>query len=138
MWRKIGLLGAALAMFAIAGGHWAVLQTVAWAGMLADYTRESGSLAVGVEQTFDGEHPCELCKEIAVAKGRETSRPEPSSPTAGQKFKAGKSKSEGVLAENGFQLRLTVGRLRWFAPSGGVLSTRREAPPVPPPRSFVA
>ena len=136
MLRKAGLLGAALAMFAIAGGHWAVLQSVAWAGMLADYTRASGSWLTGVEQTFDGEHPCSLCREIAVAKGQEKSRPEPSSPVANQKFKAGKT--DGVLAENGFQPRLAVGSVRWFASAFVVPIPCGEPPPVPPPRSRAA
>ena len=136
MLRKAGLLCAALAMFSIAGGHWAVLQSVAWAGMLADYTRASGSLLTGVEQTFDGEHPCALCREIAVAKGREQPRPESSSPAAGQKFKAGKT--EGILVENGFQPRLTFGPVRWFEPAFVVPTPRGQAPPVPPPRSRVA
>ncbi len=69
--RKLGLVFAALALFSIAGGQWAVLQTVAWAGMLHDYTQRSGSFTAAVEQTFDGEHPCELCREIAFAKAKE-------------------------------------------------------------------
>ena len=69
--RKLGLVFAALALFSIAGGHWAVLQSVAWAEMLHDYTQRTGSIAVAVEQTFDGQHPCELCQQIQVAKAKE-------------------------------------------------------------------
>ena len=49
------------------GVHWALLQTVAWAGMVVNYSRE-GSLAEAISQTFDGKHPCSLCK--AIRKGR--------------------------------------------------------------------
>lgn len=49
------------------GGHWAVLQTVAWAGMIVEYTRSYG-LESGVEKTFDGDHPCHMC--VKVEKGR--------------------------------------------------------------------
>lgn len=49
------------------GAHWAVLQTVAWSTMLAgNLCTESVSQAVA--KTFDGEHPCPLCKAIAAAK----------------------------------------------------------------------
>jgi len=46
------------------GLHWAALQSVAWAGMLLSYSH-SGSIASAVEKTFDGKHPCPLCKTIA-------------------------------------------------------------------------
>jgi len=49
------------------GLHWAVLQTVAWTGMLVAYSAEAG-LREGVSRTFDGQHPCPLCK--AIQKGR--------------------------------------------------------------------
>lgn len=37
-----------------------LLQEVAWMRMLATYTQERG-LKRGVVETFDGNHPCELC-----------------------------------------------------------------------------
>ena len=111
-------------MFAIAGGPWAVWQTVAWSQMLADYTRASGSMWTGVAQTFDGEHPCALCREIASAKAKEKSPPGPpsSSPAAGQKLLGGK----------------TVGRARWLAFVPVVPESGGERPPVPPPRARAA
>lgn len=39
----------------------------AWGKMIVDYSAENG-LVEGVKQTFDGEHPCELCNSIATAK----------------------------------------------------------------------
>ena len=50
------------------GGHWGVLQVVAWANMLRTYTQEKG-LVEGVKDTFDGEQPCPLCQHID--KGRQ-------------------------------------------------------------------
>jgi len=49
------------------GLHWAVLQTVAWTGMIVSYSR-GASLREAVSKTFDGQHPCCLCK--AIQKGR--------------------------------------------------------------------
>lgn len=52
------------------GAHWALLQSLAWSGMLLSYTQEAG-FARGVSMTFDGDHPCKLCKAIAAAKAPE-------------------------------------------------------------------
>jgi len=49
------------------GLHWALLQTVAWTGMLISYSRDA-SFKEAVGKTFDGKHPCPLCK--AIKKGR--------------------------------------------------------------------
>jgi hypothetical protein len=73
--RILGHAVAALAMFFVAGGHWGALQTVAWAGMLWDYTQADGSLLSGVKKTFDGEHPCTMCVSIKTAKQKERTSP---------------------------------------------------------------
>jgi len=49
------------------GGQWALLQSAAWMGMLIDFSRNS-TVAEAVCKTFDGEHPCPLCKAIAAGK----------------------------------------------------------------------
>lgn len=54
----------------LVGGHWAMLQVVAWAGMLRSYTQEKG-LIEGVRETFDGEHPCPMCCHLAEAREKE-------------------------------------------------------------------
>jgi hypothetical protein len=50
------------------GLHWMLLQSVAWAGMIANYSR-SATIQEAVVKTFDGDHPCKLCK--IVREGRE-------------------------------------------------------------------
>ena len=60
----------AVALFGIVGGHWAVLQSVAWAQMVHDYSSQ-GSLQSAVEKTFSGKYPCSLCKKIALEKQKE-------------------------------------------------------------------
>lgn len=55
------------------GGQWMVLQTAAWAGMFLKYSKE-GPISVAISKTFDGHHPCNLCK--AVEEGsKESSKP---------------------------------------------------------------
>ncbi len=58
------------AMFCALGGHWLVLQTVAWGGMIVDYSRSAG-FSVAVGRTFDGQHPCQMCKSIEKTRQTE-------------------------------------------------------------------
>ncbi len=52
------------------GLHWMALQTVAWTTMLAaNLSCENFSTAVS--NTFDGKHPCCMCKAIAAGKKSE-------------------------------------------------------------------
>ena len=74
MLRRLGTLLVCLAMFSIAGGHWAVLQSIAWAGMVQDYARADG-LVVAVQKTFSGQYPCALCKKVAEARQQEQTKP---------------------------------------------------------------
>ncbi|HEX5399204.1 MAG TPA: hypothetical protein VFY06_09165 [Verrucomicrobiae bacterium] len=68
---RFGKFLTVLTLAATLGLHWALLQSVAWTTMLADNLC-SHSLSVSVERTFDGKHPCPLCKAIAAGKKSET------------------------------------------------------------------
>ena len=52
------------------GLHWAVLQTVAWTGMMFSYSRQA-SFTQAVSKTFDGKHPCCLCTAIQKSRAEE-------------------------------------------------------------------
>lgn len=56
-----------LALCITANLHLPVLQVVAWAGMLVNYSRDNG-LAEAAEMTFDGDHPCPMCCAIEKAQ----------------------------------------------------------------------
>ena len=45
------------------GLHWTVLQSAAWVGMVVAYSKNA-SLGEALEKTFDGAHPCPLCKIV--------------------------------------------------------------------------
>src|SRR5437867_4285298 len=60
----------ALALASSIGLHWAFLQAVAWAGMVISYSQDA-PLTEAVVKTFDGQHPCKLCKQIAKGKRSE-------------------------------------------------------------------
>src|ERR1700751_554974 len=70
MRSRFGIFFGALALLQILGGHWALLQTSAWVGMIVQYSQRDG-LKAGLAQAFDGEHPCSVCKAIQNGKKQE-------------------------------------------------------------------
>ena len=64
MARRLAILLCSLAVFQILGGPLAALQTIAWVRMAVSYSRDGG-VEAGIAKTFDGQHMCSLCKEIA-------------------------------------------------------------------------
>lgn len=57
-----------LVLSAALGLHWSLLQSIAWTGMLFEFAADS-PVSEALERTFDGKHPCRLCK--LVREGRE-------------------------------------------------------------------
>ena len=114
-----------LAAVQILGGHWAVLQSVAWVKMLVDYS-QSESVAVALGKTFDGAHPCDLCKIVSLGRAAEEQ-----SPLAKDVLKF---KFDAVLAPTAGLLPPASAPCRYFAvassPGDAFFST-----PVPPPRA---
>ena len=55
----IGLVGISL------GFQWTLLQSVAWTVMVLDRSAEMGWVQA-LETTFDGQHPCALCKVVTT------------------------------------------------------------------------
>ncbi len=72
--RYLRILVAVLGCLHLCGGHWGALQVVAWARMIVDYSAQDG-LVSGAAKTFDGAHPCCLCKAIAEGKKQEGNDP---------------------------------------------------------------
>lgn len=59
-----------VAILMATGTHWLAFQSFAWTTMLAE-NLQSSSLSSAIQRTFDGKHPCCLCKEIAKDKQSE-------------------------------------------------------------------
>jgi len=59
-----------LALVVVTGGHWVLLQSAAWVGMTVSYA-QSDSFEVALKKTFDGKHPCNLCKFVKHGKASE-------------------------------------------------------------------
>jgi hypothetical protein len=123
---RIHQLLAIICALHVSGVHWLALQTVAWTGMLVTRT-QMASITEAVSSTFDGDHPCPLCRAVEEAQ-RQQSKDEPV-PLLEQ---LGKVNFVGPLATalpaptvHGFQFPalIQVGELR------------SESPPTPPPLS---
>lgn len=113
-------------MLAATGAHWGALQAVAWTTMLADNLR-NGSFADAVSKTFDGRHPCPLCKQIA-AERKADQKKEFSAPAKRLEFPPVRA-NPVLIAPLRFCL---VPQTETF-----VCSIPQE-PPTPPPRGFFA
>ena len=129
--RILAFLASLAALTVIGGGHWAALQTAAWARMVVSYTRDSGSLRVGLTQTFDGAHPCKLCRQISVGieKEQQDERQKP-----GQTARAGKTNLIAVLPAV-FSAPFIRRGEPVVRPADSLEGCMADAPPVPPPRT---
>jgi len=106
------------------GLHWWFFQSVAWVGMVMSYSQEA-PLTEALVKTFDGKHPCSLCKEIA--RGKQSEKKSESAP-AGKKFVFLFQGAGFVFAapSHGWETR-------W--PDSSMCSLAR-VPPVPPPKQL--
>lgn len=124
MFLRCGKCLVIAALVLMTGAHWAALQTVAWTTMLANNLR-THSMTEAMADTFDGRHPCCLCKAIAAAK------------KSGQK-------SEAVSPALKMEFPPAVGKAILFPPSQFELLPLQNTfansvfskPPLPPPRSL--
>jgi len=126
MLRRLGYPLIFLAMFSIAGGHWAVLQSVAWAGMVVEYSKAS-TVGAALVKTFSGEAPCDMCRTIETGKQQE--RQLPMNVKADKKF-------DGFLAREPMGApRPPEGRFSYPRAAGAIVLVRASAPPSPVPRT---
>ncbi|HUJ11477.1 MAG TPA: hypothetical protein VL171_15800 [Verrucomicrobiae bacterium] len=107
------------------GLHWALLQSVAWVGMVASYSRNA-SFTEAVSNTFDGKHPCPLCKMIQKARADERQQDQK------QKIKPFSKMEMGLLCQNTLGLPKAPYELIFCCDMSARLRTLQ--PPKPPPR----
>jgi hypothetical protein len=103
-----------------------VVQSVAWTTMLAENLLHE-SPATALERTFDGKHPCRICKAIAARKkdGRKNELP-------------GKSRRLEYPA-NRVEIGFRGPPVQAFPEvADQQAEARLPAPPCPPPRHFRA
>ena len=126
MFSRVAKFLVVAALVATTGAHWAALQTVAWTTMLASNLR-SDSFSEAVTKTFDGEHPCCLCKAIKAGKQSE------------QKSTAVASVLKMEFPPTAERMLLVSPAAFEFLPLQDSFADSFISPPLlPPPRSFFA
>jgi hypothetical protein len=122
MLTRLSRLVLVVTLAASIGLHWAFLQSIAWVGMVVSYA-ETSTLKEALAKTFDGKHPCSLCKEIEQGKRSEK---QPARQIEGKKLDFIGNRQDFVFADpTSFHL----------LPSFDASAVSRPArPPVPPPR----
>jgi hypothetical protein len=123
--KRLGRALTVLALLCAIGAHWLVFQSFAWTTMLAGNLRH-GSLSQAVERTFNGEHPCALCKQISRSKQAEKKT----------EFNPELKKFEFSFTSNIF-IFLPPSQFYEARVPGTEFYTLTHAPPVPPPRRFL-
>lgn len=102
-----------------------LLQSVAWVGMMIEYSRD-GSIALAARKTFDGNHPCCLCKAIAAGKKSQQKK----------EYSLQLQKLEFPLLRENIAIHAPA-RIQSFAPILLPRSAFAREPLTPPPRASV-
>jgi hypothetical protein len=112
----------AVALAGSIGLHWAFLQSVAWTTMLVG-DLGTFSFSEAVQRTFDGKHPCSLCRAVAQGK-RSEKKPDV----------LDLKKFEGIAQSVAIALPSPPSFAR-VVPVSSDLQPLAHAPPTPPPRA---
>ena len=103
-----------------------VVQSVAWGLMLVEYSRTT-TFTAAVEMTFDGEHPCRLCREVQKQQHEgEQKHQTPSAPRDLVLYHVAGSASTRPAE--------TFRQPQARSHEAALLVIRTQRPPVPPPR----
>ena len=122
---RLSKLLVVLSLISSIGLQWSLLQSVAWIGMIVDYSRDA-SIGKALEKTFDGQHPCCLCKMIQ--KGRDAEKKQDQ-----QQTKSSLKLNLGLVWQT---ITFNFASNRQPIPSTDSHALPwREAPPKPRPRS---
>jgi len=111
-----------IAVLAASGAHWGVLQSIAWTKMLAA-NLSAGSFTEAVQKTFDGKHPCCLCKAIAAGKKSEQKK----------EFTVPLQKFEFPPVGENLVLVVPV-KFHRLPLTDTIADSLKQQPPTPPPR----
>ena len=106
------------------GLHWALLQSAAWVGMVVSYS-QTAPLNEALAMTFDGKHPCNLCKFVRDGH-RSEHKKETQKPVVQLDVLLDASRIVicPPLVEPAFRASLRI------------MDSRADSPPIPPPRSL--
>ena len=107
------------------GLHWIALQSLAWTTMVIDYSKRA-PLCQAIAQTFDGAHPCSLCR--VVSKGNNSEKNED--------LRSATPKIDMICATLANRIECPFVPFE-YAIRDCFSFELGHSPPVPPPRSFL-
>ena len=124
-YQNLGIAFAiALFFFSSLGGYQVAFQGVAWAKMIAQYSRTDAPVQA-LKKTFDGKHPCSVCKRISKSHSSNMS------PTINPDLKFEKA---FVSAAVSVKRMRDCGQLSYSCTSANLI--RNDSSPLtPPPRA---
>ena len=129
MRQRFQLCALLIAWFMATGGQWDLVQTFAWGRMFVNYSRIM-PLASALRLTFQPDNLCNVCKLVKAAKQQQ------------EQSSAAPSKALGkillVFAPVPTVVVASVPTEPWPVETIKMGSVERGAPPIPPPRGFVA
>lgn len=131
--KSIRIIVALLGCLHLCGGHYGVLQALAWSKMLVDYSSQDG-LVVGAIKTFDGNHPCCMCKQIGAAKKADVEGSKDNKVSVSGLVLKEFVASREILAKAPGWSDVVPATLPGIEVCGAIFGT---SPPVPPPRGLV-
>src|SRR5438874_2802186 len=125
VFRCVGRIATIFALCCAIGLHWIALQSLAWTTMIIDYSKRA-PICQAITQTFDGAHPCSLCRAVNAGKNSEKK----------SDLQAPTPKIDMICVWR------TASSLRPFIPFEYTVrdfhsSQIGRSPPVPPPRSLL-
>jgi hypothetical protein len=124
--RRLTHLIVLAAFIASCGGHWYLLQAVAWVNMIHEYS-QMVPLGEAVSMTFSGQYPCPICKAIAEKKQSER-----------DKLCALDKIDKRVAPPLSVALAQPEPQDARYADFDVLLRSRAESPPTPPPRFLLS
>jgi hypothetical protein len=128
--RQARLMAVLLAGLSV-GLHWGLVQTVGWVSMTIEFSQRA-SLSEALEMTFDGEHPCRLCK-LAQSQGH---LPDGEAPVPSKSKMELKPLLATLWADSICVLTPLYSNVCWAGKSDR--ASRLASPPaLPPPRGMV-
>ena len=130
LFQRTGYAAAFLGLLAMANAHWAMFQVIAWGNMLVTYSSRSG-IETGIRETFDGQHPCSMCKAIQRDKA---------SADGGQEIaRTSGSVDLRAVTVGAAALWWTLPAVQGFPEMDATATSRlRDPPRVPPPQPVPA
>jgi hypothetical protein len=111
------------------GLHYALVQMVGWVNMTVEYS-QTAPLSEALAMTFDGKHPCELCKLVEKELGN-SEQDDKRAPDKKVELKL----PPVICWVDGIRLLRRTYQSLSLVKLDDRARFRRERPPLPPPRA---